>query len=37
VQVFYNEQFLRDGAPMRRVGEAEIEAFYDGVKWDAPR
>jgi hypothetical protein len=37
VQVFYNEQFLRDGTPMRRVGEAEIAAFYDGVKWDAPR
>ena len=34
VQVFYNERFLRDGGARERVNDAEVRAFYEGLRWE---
>lgn len=33
VQVFYNEQFLRDAAPGGRVEAAQVQGFFAGLRW----
>ena len=35
VQVFYNEQFLRDSPPVQRVSAAEAQAFFSQLQWAA--
>lgn len=35
VQLFYNEQFLRDSAPSQRVSPAEAQAFFSQLQWTA--
>jgi hypothetical protein len=33
VQVFYNEQFLRDAPPGVRVDAAQVRGFFAGLRW----
>lgn len=35
VQVFYNEQFLRESPPAQRVNTTEAQAFFSQLQWTA--